>query len=401
MTTNVVDRELKGQDFSVFLSFQTEKDEIDENPLWTPVRRTDGKTNKVITYAEDPSVNGNGQGLEQIEDGEDLSMTINSVATKQTLKLLSHAIHSAVTVLTLAAKTDIAATGTGFTSGALDFDALTPGDGFWIGGFVNTAINKFYIILTKATDGVMTTYPAPPATEAAGASIIITARKYSSAQAPTYAAAQTRSPDLSKTDDIDFHTLYNGLINSMSVEVAETGLFTASVNYVFEKEVEGTAAIAGQTTAAKPTDRALTSRKNALAGIRSFYMDDEDVTCTMKSLSFEVNNNMIKDDAAGCSAVYIRGQPSFSGSGVVRSRISSPFDVRDKQRNATRTMFGIRVAHGSGHESYLVWRRTVITEASQPDGNNVAANTSFSFSAEEHIETVSTMALYTNWDVDA
>lgn len=396
MSTIVSDRELRGSDFSVFVCPQTTKGEIDASPVFVPVRRTEGVTNKTVTYVEDPSVNGAMQGLEQIEDGEELTANISSVSTKQTIQFLIQALHAEETDIEITG-TDIEATATGFTSVSEDFDDLTIGDGIWVSGFDTDSINAFYIITGKNGDGEIITYPAPADTEAAGENVTIKTVKSNNADSPTYNAIQTRTVDKSKVGDVDYHTLYDAVVNTFSLEIAETGLANASIAFVAEQEIAGTAAISGQTTAAKPTDKAITSRKNAIAGIRDFYMDNARATCKIKSMSFEINNNYQRDDASACGAIYIRGQPTFSGSAVARSKISNPFDIRDRQRNATRTMFGIRISHGNNQETYIVFRQSVITEASQPNGNNVAANTEFSFLCEEHVTTGSTVAVYKNW----
>src|SRR5690606_78499 len=104
----------------------------------------------------------------------------------------------------------------------------------------------------------------------------------------------------------------------------ETGLLTATSSFVAEGEVrnaDGTVSedvISGQTYASPLTDRAVTSRKNASSAVKAFYVNDEAATCVIKSLSIEVSNEYQKDDAAGCEAIYTRGQFAASGSANAR-----------------------------------------------------------------------------------
>lgn len=397
MVTTVNDRELRGSDFSVGISAQAVKDVIDNNPVFIPVRRTEGKTSKVVNYVEDPSVNGNFQALEQIQDSEDLTAELSTVFSKQTVEWLIQAIHADEVEATVT-NTDIAATATGFTSVSDEFTNLQVGDGIWVSGFVDTTINVFYIIATKPDNGEITTTVAPAAAEVAGASVMITTNRSLNEDAPTYNAIQTRAVDNSKGgDNINYHTIYNAIINSFSMEIGETGIVTATTSFVAEAEVGNSDAIAGQTYSAALTDRAVSSRKNAEAAIKAFYVDNAEATCIVKSMSIEINNQYQKDSAAGCIPFYTRGQFQCGGSIVVRSKISDPFDWRDKSWNGTRVSIGVRISHNATDETYIVMRRNVVTEVTIPDGNNVAANTEASFQSEENFATTTTIETYRNW----
>jgi len=395
MPTTVTERELRGADFRVGISAQTAKDAIDENPVFIPVRRREGKTMKAIGYVEDPTVSGDMQALEQIQDTEDLSAELVASFSKQSVDWLIHALHSDSVEATVT-DTDIAATATGFTSVGNDFGVYEVGDGIWVSGFLDSDIDGFYIV-TAAAAGVITTTPAPAATEVAGESITVTTLRSQNQDLPTYSAIQTRGTDLSQGDDINYHTIYNAVPNTFSMEIGETGIVTSTTAYVAESEVDGFAAIAGQTYASPMTDRAVTSRKGAQSSVQAFYVDDASATCKVKSLSLEVNNNYQKDDAAGCNAFHVRGQFGVTGSVNIRSRISDPFEWRNKSWDGTRAKIAVRVSHGGGDETYIVVNRAVVTEVTMPDGNNVAANTEASIVAENDVTRNHTIEVYRNW----
>lgn len=76
---------------------------------------------------------------------------------------------------TLVTDTTIAATGTGFTDSGNRFGTLVAGDAIQLSGFVDSDINVVYEVLTVAA-GVITTSPAPAATESAGASVVVQVR---------------------------------------------------------------------------------------------------------------------------------------------------------------------------------------------------------------------------------
>lgn len=402
MPTNVSDRELRGADFKVGISPQTEKDVIDTDPVFSPMRRTEGKTNKTVNYTNDPSVQIIGQAQEQIQDTQDLGMELSSVVSKQSIEMLIQAIH-AETITNLVSSTATAATASGFTSDTDEFGPLQEGDGIWVSGFSDADINRFYIITGKTSDGEIATYPAPAATAAMGDSVEIRSNRSLNEDKPTYNALQTRATDLSQVDDINYHTIFNGIINTFSMEVGETGLLSSTMNFVAEDEVTeadgsvSTRPVSGQSYLTPATDRAVTARKNAQAAVKAFYVDDESATCSVKSITIEIDNQYQKDEAAGCEAYYTRGQFAISGSAVVRSKISNPFVWRNRSWNAIRAKIGFRLSHGNGEETYIVVNRNTVTEHTQPDGNNVAANSEISFVGELEPVKGHTVEVYRNW----
>lgn len=390
--TVVNDGLLGGGDFRVGKSLQTTYGAINANPVFTPVRRRSGRPAKAIGYTQDETVTDGYQGQEQIQDTTDLTVNIEASATKQSIQFLLEAMYAQETLYSLTAAT-FAAVANGFTVPAAAYAALSVGDGFWITGFANTAINGFYIVGSKTGGTTIVTNQAPAATEAAGASVTLRSNKYVNANNPYYNTFQTRATDLSKTADIDHHTLYDAIPNSFAMEIGETGIITSTVEYVAEREVAGTDAISGQTYGAAPTDRALSAVQN----VEDFYVNGLPATCVMKSLSLSVNNNQQGDDAAGCSKRFTRGAFEVAGSTVVRSMKSNPFTWRDYAYNGVRVEVGVRLSHGNGDETYIVMPQLVVTENTMDDGNNTIANSQASFTAEGNAATNSTIRVYRNW----
>lgn len=395
MASTVSDRELRGKDFVVGLSEQTAKGAINVNPVFTPYRRTDGIPLKTISYTEDSTVKNDFHGLEQIQENKDLAAEIQSTFSKQSVGLIIQALHG-VEVDVALTETDIAATATGFTSAGNDFGVLSVGDGFWMDGFTNPLIDGFYIVST-VTAGEITTTIAPVATEAAGATVDVTTSRVLNADLPTWNTLQLTTHDLSRAGNTAYQTFYDAILNTLSGEIGETGIVTNSASFMAEKEVEGLLLISGQTYAASSTDRSVTSVKGADASVQSFYVDGLSARCVLKNLSFEINNNYEKDESAACDARYFRGQPTFTGSFTARTFISDSRKWVDKKDNSTRCEIGVRVSHGGGDESYLVFRQCVITEVTQANANNSVANSECSFVAEKDSAANVTVALYKNW----
>lgn len=71
-----------------------------------------------------------------------------------------------------AAKSTVSATASGFDDSGNDlFTELAVGDAFSISGFTNSAIDGDYVVVGKTDAGTISTFPAPPATEASGQSV--------------------------------------------------------------------------------------------------------------------------------------------------------------------------------------------------------------------------------------
>jgi len=392
--TVVGDGLLGGGDFRVGKSLQTTYGAVNATPVFVPVRRRSGRPAKAVGYTQDETVTEGYQGQEQIQDTTDLTVSIEASATKQSIAFLVEAIYATETIYTLTATT-FAAVVNGFTVPAAAYAALSVGDGFWVTGFAGATINGFYIVGSKTGGTTIVTTVSPAATEATGASVTLKSNKYINANNAYYNAFQTRATDLSKAGSIDYHTLYDAVANTFSMEIGETGIITASSEYLAEREVAGTALISGQTYAAAATDRALSAVQN----VQAFYVNELPATCKMKSLSLSVANNQQGDDAAGCSKRYTRGAFEVTGSTVVRSMKSNPFVWRDYYWNGTRVSAGVRVSHGNGDETYIVMSQLVVNENTMDDGNNAIANSQASFKAEGHATTNSTIRVYTNYAV--
>lgn len=396
MPSTVNDREMRGSDFRVGISKQAVKDVVDVNPIFTPVRRTEGKNMKNVSYVEDPSVNGMFQGKEQIKENESFSAELQCVVTKQSIDWLIQSLHADTVELEVIG-VDIAFTATGLTSVADGFTDMFVGQGFWVTGSTGGTNDLFFVVKQIIDDGEIVTEPAPTI-QAAGPSITILSYVSQNRDLPTYNIMQTRGTDLSQADDVNYYSQYNGVLNQCDMEIPETGLWSTTGNFVFETEyVNNPLAIPGQTYTAPPSDRAVTSARNATPGIKYFYVDNVRQTCKVKSLSFTVNNNYQEDPFAACPSSYYRGDFQVSGSFIMRSLISNPFTWRDKCWNSTRFSIAFMLTHGGGDETYVIFHQNVATEATQPDGSGTVAHTEVSFGSEEKLDIETTVTVTRNW----
>jgi hypothetical protein len=395
MASTVSDRNLRGNDFSVGISPQAAYGAIDASPVFRPLRRTTGKPETTVSYAQDDSVSTDNQGVENIQDSTEYTMELASSFSKQAVSLLISAIHAVVASSSNVAAT-YAATATGFTLSPAMYTAIAVGDAFWVSGFANSAIDGLYIVLSKDGANSITTTIAPPATELAGASVTFTSNKSANGLSPTYYAVQERVTDTGAVGGIAYTTYYDQVINEATIEIGETGITTDTFNFLGERRVAGEVAVAGQTYSAKLTDRAVSNAQN----ITAWYVDGLKATCIQKSMTITAANGYAGDDAAGCARQYARGQFAVTGSAAFRAKISDPLVWRAYYEQGIRKSLGVLITHpNTTDQTFIVMRQCAITEHSQADGNSDVSNHEISFGAEGDSVTSSTIQIFTNWTV--
>lgn len=394
MSSLVSDRNLRGSDFAVGISPQTAYGAVNANPVFRPLRRTTGKPRTAIAYTQDDSVTTDNQGVDNIQDSKEYSMELSSSFSKQSVFLLSAALHGDFVNYTNTAAT-YAALADGFTVPAAAYAALSVGDGFWVSGFANAAINGFYIVSSKeAANKIVTTF-APAATEAAGASVTLVSNKVKNGLAPTYFTLQ-ESVQTSATPI--YSTYYDAVINTYSVEIGETGIVRSTANFVAERKLDQDTAVSGQSYSSRMTDRSVSASQD----VTDWFVDGISARCIQKNMTLNIDNGYTGDDAAACARQYARGQFAGSGSASMRAKLSNPVAWRTYFEQSIRKSFGVLIKHpDSNHQSYIVMMQAAITEHNQADGSNDIANHELSFAAEGHAPTASTIMVFTNWAVTA
>ena len=391
--TIVNDRLVRGSDFSVGIADQTTYGTPNASPTFTPVRRSTGKPKTTIGYTQDDSVTTDNQGVQNIQDSTEYGMELSASFSKQSVNWLQKAIHGTEAALT-DTDTVYAADATGFDLDATVYAALGVSDAFWISGFADSTIDGFYIIASKDGANHVTTTVAPAATEAAGASVTLVSNKTENGLDSNYVMLQQRVTDTGAAGNINYTTYYDAIIDTLSVEIGETGIVSGSANFVAEKKISGEAAVSGQTYAAPLTDRSV----SAVQDVTGWYVDGVSATCDQKSISIEVANGYQGDDAAACSRQYARNQFAVTGSASFRARISDPLEWENYYVNATRKSLGVLITHpNSTDQTFILMPQCAITEHSQADGNNDIANHEVGFGAEGSATTGNTVMVFKNW----
>lgn len=386
-------RLLSGNDYSVYLSKQTAQGAIDASPVFTPLRRTEGKARQAVAYVQSSEVKTNRQARENVKDTVSFNADLSFEMTEQTIKYLIDAVQGVEV-----ASTDTSATISSDVNGFVDstgtaFAGMAVGDYVFISGFADATLNRAYRITTYNSNQDIETSPAPAAVEAAGATVTVTSNRTTSGSTIAYYAVQTRVTDQAAAGNIDYQTFYDGQFNNSSFEVGESGIVSGSFAMVAENLTSGNALISGQTDASADSSNVL----SAINNIVRFWVDGLSTTGTVKSAGFDFSNNLQEDRAASLSgAQYANGDMTLSGSLAVRLPISASQAWRDKYINNTNVALAIEINHTTGKNTIIEIPRAVITEHEIADGSNVVANSEMTYTAEEDSRGF-TCVIYRDW----
>jgi hypothetical protein len=393
MPTIVSDRQLTGADWGVYLTPQTNSGALDANPVFKPFRRTEGRIKSTPAYTTSAEVSLDYAPSNQVQDGRESVAELSFEATKDSVSYLLAAIYGSEVSVT-ETSTTIASTATGFTSTDDSFADFLPGDWVFVSGFANAALNRVYLITTKADDDTVTTYPVPAAVVAASASVTAQTKRTRNGNDATYFGGQTRVLDQSKSGDVDYQTFVDGLINAFSLEVGESGIIGGSQTIQFAKKLPGTGAVAGQTDSALSADAPLSAVQN----VSDWFYGASSAICVLKSATISISNENQRDQAAGCGDQYVRGSnPVVTVEGVSRSSVADSMAIRDQFDSGTRVGFAVTFNHGNGEKTVVYIPRNVVTAWDMPDGQNVISVNNFTLTAEKDPTLGFFIAVYRNW----
>lgn len=391
MPTTVTDRQLSGGDWRFYLSPQTNQGAVNASPVWQPVRRTDGGLDENITYTQSAEVSLDFNPSAQIQDGRELTSELSFELTKQTVGYLLAAIYGTEVTVTATADT-VASTVTGFTGTPT---GLNVGDYVFVSGFdaPNEGLNRTYRVTDRPTATSISTSPAPVAAVAAGDTVTVQTSRTTNANDATYFEGQERVIDQSKAGNIDYQTVYDGLINAFTLEIGESGVITGSQTIQFGNKEPGTSLISGQTDAAALSDAPLSAVQN----LANWYLDGESALCKLKSATISISNENQRDQAAGCVDRYVRGQPAITVESVSRSSIADSMKIRDYRNNSTRVGFGVEFDHGNGERTVISIPQVVVTAWSMEKSQSVISNNNISMGAEKDATLGYAIGIFRNW----
>ena len=114
MATTVTDRELVGEDISVYLSAQAVKGTVDANPEFFKVKRVGGAPKQTISSTTSNTLSNSQNGKQNIQTNSEQAAELSTEVFQQTKDLLVAAIHSELDDNSYTG-TDVEITATGVT----------------------------------------------------------------------------------------------------------------------------------------------------------------------------------------------------------------------------------------------------------------------------------------------
>jgi len=183
----------------------------------------------------------------------------------------------------------VAATATGFTDSGNGFvsSGFNVGQFVKVAGFTDTTINGFYRIETVVA-GEITTYPAPPATEVAGASVTVVGSTISNGVTDHSYTVQKAFLDL---DTPSYQNFRGCRISTMSMNLSVGSILTIGFGFMGMSSESVASNISGATYTAKTT----TDVMNAVTNISNIVATNESsVTTAIKftDLSLSYDNSL-------------------------------------------------------------------------------------------------------------
>lgn len=388
MSTTVPNRELIGEDISVHLSPQTTKGIVDSNPEFFKVKRVGGMPKQSKASTTSSTLSNSQNGKQNIQTSSEQGAEISTEVFQQTKDLITAAIHSDIDDNTVIAS-DIEITATGFEVPGNNFAA---GDFIFVSGATDDDNNITYYVDGVVGDVVETT-PAPASVEVAGDEITVSSNRYKNGLSPTYFLGQRRQLDKSRTGELAYFNFTDGLINTLSLEIPEEELLTATTNIMWEVAAEGRTPITGQTDSADDESSAVGVENQ----FKKFWVDGAPADCSLKSASIEIANNYEGSAAAGCKRKSL-GARSFAvtGSFVAKNFINNSTYWEDKFLNAERVKLSFEIVWEDGKAMVVQVEKAYPSEHEQSSEAGFS-NSSISFNAEENTDNNSTIQVFTNF----
>lgn len=390
MATTVTDRVLVGEDISVHLSPQTTKGSVDATPEFFKVRRVGGMIKQTTSSTTSNTLSNSQNGKQNIKSGSEQAAELSTEVFNQTKDLLVAAIHSELDDNSYTG-TDVEITATGLTFPSAD-TLLADGDFLFLSGATDDDNNITYYVQSVTGNDVVLN-PAPATVEAVGASITVASKKYANGLTPTYFLGQRRQLDKSAVGDTTYFNFVDGLIDSLSLEVPETDLMTATANMLWEVASDSRVAITGQTDAAEDTSEA--------AGVenqfKKFWLNGAPSDCALKSAGLEIANGYQSSAAAGCKRNSLGGrQFAVTGSFVAKNLISDSTYWEELYLAGSRVDLAFEIVWSDGKSMVIQVERAYLSEHEQSSETGFS-NSTLNISAEENTATGTTIRVFSSF----
>lgn len=374
---------LKSKDSDIFITTQATVGSVDATPEWTKVRRTEGRLSRQNTFEKSSEIKTNLQGQKNI-------LTDVSFANDATIEITQNLMEFVPSVL----MDNGAATPASVTASTISFDDTAntiadSGTGFgdvedgqwvFVTGATNPLLNVAYYVVT-ATSALLTCAEVV-ADEAASASVTVQGTMLRSGKTKQLLSLQGRDTHTGATNNLDYTTQIDAIIDAMNISVPSTGILTGSATMLAATQLSGLEPISGQTDAAEDTSNVL----GAAIDYKGFFPSQAaEVTKNFIDVTFDLARNAGTQPAAGKLGALCIEQDVIGITGTLTSirKATDPAVEETKYNNSTRFSMSFLFGWDDGNQLVITMRNMIYTEGSIASSSGEFANFAGTYDAEE------------------
>lgn len=372
---------LKAASNEVFLTAQALEGQVDADPVWQKFRRTDGRVGQQNSFEKSSELKADLQATKNTLTDVAYSNTF-SVEVTQNIMLLARSIlmNNVETPVDVTAATisfdetanEIEDSGAGFTD-------VVEGQWVFVTGANNAALNKPYYVVSR-TNSILTVIDVP-FDELAGADITMVGTMLRSGNTAHLLSVQGRDEHTGATDDTDYRTQIDAVVDTFSITVPETGIMTGSSDIIAATQLPDLEPVSGQTDAPVDESDVLGSAVN----FTGFFPDQITTENNFTDVTIDIIRNTGIQNAAGKLGAKCVAQDIIAVTGTLTSlrRASDPAEEEDKFDNSVRFNISFGFLWPDGKSLIITMRRMIYTDGSIASATGEFANFAGTYDAEQ------------------
>lgn len=373
---------LKASSAELFITEQAVEGQVDANPVWDKARRTDGRVTQQNSFEKSSELKQNLQGQKNTLTDVAFNNTF-SIEITQNVMLFARSVlmNNTETPVSVTASTiAFDATGNKITDSGNGFTDVVTGQWLFVSGATNTELDGAYYVTNKVNNGELDVVSVV-ADEAAGASITVEGTMLRSGNTPQLLSVQGRDPHTGATNDTDYKTQIDAVVEALSIAVPETGLLTGSSNLIAATQLPTLEPIAGQTD--NPTDDS--DVLGSAMDFMGFFPDQVQGENNFTDVGIDIIRNTGTQSAAGKLGAKCVAQDVIGVTGSLTSirKAADPAAEEGKYDNSQRFSMSFGFEWPDGKYLIVTMRQMIYTDGSIASASPEFANFAGTYDAEE------------------
>ena len=374
---------LKATSADVFVTKQAVSGQIDPSPIFNKVRRTDGRVTQQNTFEKSSELKSNLQGQKNTLTDVGYSNTF-SVEITQNIILFAESIlmnNESISIDIEATTISFNATDNEITDSGLSFVDIEVGQWVFVKGSSMPELNKPYYVKDKPDDGTLKVIDVP-IDSPVGDNIGIAGIMYRSGNTEHLLSVQGRDEHIGATNDTDYKTQIDAVVDTLSIAVPQTGLLTGSATVIASTQLDNNLdEIAGQTDAVEDNSDVLGSA----IGYAGFYPNQIDQSNNFADVTIDIIRNTGVQSVAGKLGAKCVTQDVIGITGTLTSlrRAIDPAQEESKYDGSERFSMSFGFQWDDGKFLMITMREMIYTDGSIASATGEFANFAGTYDAEE------------------